>query len=211
MGVLRDIQLGLESYFDLEPFMDVEECRLRRVVAGENDRECLMVRTQGEFVELGLFVDPELEERAADYMSLEGPGLDAWAALVEGVSHFLYVGHCGRFDRRVSLNELEYQAEVDKFLFTAECVTLEGKPLGPQLEYLYRKLFYGWSYVDAGNGRLELYRDANARAKRLCEKWLNDVMRHGYTLSDLQREGRRFYRKNFDGKSRAPKAKSLAL
>lgn len=211
MGVLRDIQLGLESYFDLEPFMDVEECRLRRVVAGDNDRECLMVRTQGEFVELGLFVDPELEERASDYISLDSPGLDAWAALVEGVSHFLYVGHCGRFDRRVSLNELEYQAEVDKFLFTAECKTQTAKPLGPQLEYLHRKLFWGWSYVDSGDGRLSLYRDANARAQRLCEKWLDDVKKRQRTLADLQREGRRFYRKNFDGKSRAQKAKSLAL
>ena len=70
MGVLRDIQLGLESYFDLEPFMDVEECRLRRVVAGDNDQECLMVRTQGEFVELGLFVDPELRRNGPPTISV---------------------------------------------------------------------------------------------------------------------------------------------
>ena len=210
MGILRDIQLGLEAYFDLEPFMDVEECRLRRLVSGENDRECLMVRTQGEFVELGLFVDPELEERAADYIDLASPGLDAWAALVEGVSHFLYVGHCGRYDRRVSLNELEYQAEVDKFLFTAARVVRGGTSLSTQLDTLYRRLFFGWSYVDAGNGRFGLYQDANARAQILCEKWLNDVKKKQCTMTDLQREGRRFYRKNFDGKSRAPKAKSLA-
>ena len=210
MGVLRDIQLGLESYFDLEPFMNVEDCRLRRVVSGENDRECLMVRTQGEFVELGLFVDPELEDRAADYIELESPGLDAWAALVEGVSHFLYVGHCGRYDRRVSLNELEYQAEVDKFLFTAARVVSSSRSLGPQLELLYRRLFFGWTYVDSGNGRFALYRDANARAQTLCEKWIRETKKNTWTMSDLQREGRRFYRKNFDGKSRAPKAKSLA-
>lgn len=210
MGILRDIQLGLEDYFDLEPFMDVESCRLLRVGTEINDRECLMVRTQGEFVELGLFVDPELEELAADFVELGSPGLDAWAALVEGVSHFLYVGHCGRFDRRVSLNELEYQAEVDKFLFTASQVIREARPLKPQLEGLHRRLFSGWSYVDSALDRFGLYRDANARAQALCGKWIAEVQKNQWTMTELQREGRRFYRKNFDGKSRAPKAKSLA-
>ena len=129
MGVLRNIQLGLERYYDLVPFMDVEDCRLQRVGDVGHDRECLMVRTRGDYVELGLFVDPELEERAADFHGLGGPGLDAWAALVEGVSHFLYVGHCGTFDRRVSLNELEYQAEIDKFLFTAASFAQDSEQL----------------------------------------------------------------------------------
>ena len=77
MGVLRNIQLGLECYYDLVPFMDVEDCRLQRVGDVGHDRECLMVRTRGDYVELGLFVDPELEERAAEFHGLGGPGLDA--------------------------------------------------------------------------------------------------------------------------------------
>lgn len=210
MGVLRNIQLGLERYYDLVPFMDVEDCRLQRVGDVGHDRECLMVRTRGDYVELGLFVDPELEERAAEFHGLGGPGLDAWAALVEGVSHFLYVGHCGTFDRRVSLNELEYQAEIDKFLFTAASFAQDFEELSGQLVVLYRQLFFGWSYVGAGDSRFELYRDANRRAQALCARWLEDVKKRQWGLADLQREGRRFYRKNFEGKSRAPMAKSLA-
>ena len=210
MGILREIQVGLEDYYDLTPFMDVEDCRLLRIEESANDRESLMVRTRGDYVELGLFVDPELEARAADFEGLGEPGLDAWAALVEGVSHFLYVGHCGRFDRRVSLNELEYQAEIDKFLFTAASFAYDSENLSGQLSLLYRNLFFGWSYVDAGDGRFDLYRDANRRAQTLCARWLDDVKRRQCSLVDLQREGRRFYRKNFEGKSRAPLAKSLA-
>ena len=50
MGVLRNIQLGLERYYDLIPFMDVEDCRLQRVGDVGHDRECLMVRTRGDYV-----------------------------------------------------------------------------------------------------------------------------------------------------------------
>ena len=211
MGLLRDIQLGLERYYDLDPFMNVEECRLLKVDGVDYNREYLMVKTLGDCVELGLFIDPELEERAALFHAIDGGGLDAWAALVEGVSHFLYVGHCGRYDRRVSLNELEYQAEADKFLFTAHRFMNPMRPLVRQLETLYRRLFEGWTYVDSPGGDHGLYLDASRRAAQTCTRWIHTIRRDRWSKDRLRREGRRFYRKNFDAKSQAHRQKWLPL
>lgn len=211
VSVLRDIQLGLEHYYDLEPFMDVEDCRLRKVDRKSYNREYLVVRTLGDSVELGLFIDPELEERAGRFHTMDGEGLDAWAALVEGVSHFLYVGHCGRYDRRVSLNELEYQAETDKFLFTAHRFVNANLSMVRQLETLYKRLFEGWTYVDSPGGEQDLYIDASRRAARTCQRWIRSVRSDHWSAERLRREGRRFYRKNFDAKSQAYRQGCLSL
>ena len=123
--------------------------------------------------------------------------------------HFLYVGHCGAFDRRVSLNELEYQAEIDKFLYRRS-FAYDSEQLSGQLLVLYRRAFF-WMVLRGCRGwPFRPLSRCKSTGQALCARWLEDVKKRQWGLADLQREGRRFYRKNFEGKSRAPMAKSLA-
>lgn len=83
-------------------------------------QEELLVHEDGEDLSLALCYAPALLERLGGY-EYRGLGadldrvLDSYCQLTEGVSHFLYLLQSALQDRRVSLLELETQAEVDKF------------------------------------------------------------------------------------------------
>ncbi len=77
-------------------------------------REALWVLEEEEGLSMALCLAEEL--LGAD--ALTDGGLDAWCAVLEGVSHLLYVVHRALNSRTVTRLELELQAEVDKFLAT---------------------------------------------------------------------------------------------
>jgi hypothetical protein len=84
----------------------------------DSDEE-LWVREGEDGLEVGLYYSAalrtHLEARSLRDAGWLAPGLDAYCRLAEGVSHFLYLARSAELGRRLSMLELEVQAEVDKF------------------------------------------------------------------------------------------------
>jgi hypothetical protein len=109
-------------------------------------QEQLFLLEEDGALEVGLYLDPALLVRlsAADPqgrsgLSLVTDDLPAFAAVAEGVSHFVYVLRCAAQGRPVSRLELELQAEVDKFAVAA--LHLWGRGLREGVGDLCRRLF----------------------------------------------------------------------
>ena len=163
------IQQHLEAIYGIRCELRVTDCLLdedqARALGGTmRAREELLVREGEGQVEVGLFLAPELLHRAAD--------LGAFCEAAEGVSHFLYLHRAAALDRRVSLLELEAQAEVDKFAICALGAWAEDGE-GSHARGLLRRLF------DEGTLRDELseqeswrYREANRLARAYCRRLL---------------------------------------
>ncbi|MGC4115902.1 MAG: hypothetical protein QM765_15180 [Myxococcales bacterium] len=116
--VLRDLQRALEIIYGVTAPLDVGGVLVEPVRPGLVEE--LLVRTADDTVEVGLSLGAGVLERLPE-LSTDAPAsflgdlLPAFAAAAEGVSHFVYLTVHALTDRRVSLLELEAQAEVDKF------------------------------------------------------------------------------------------------
>ena len=99
-------------------------------------------------LEIGLYYSAalrtRLEARSLRDSGWLAPGLDAYCRLAEGVSHFLYLARSAALGRRLSMLELEVQAEVDKF---ASLVLHHWRSLQPaSARQLHARLFRDVSY-----------------------------------------------------------------
>ncbi len=117
-GVLRELQRALEIIYGVTAPLDVEGTLVAPTRPGLVEE--LLVRSADDTLEVGLSLGSGVLERLPE-LSRDAPGtflgelLPAFAAAAEGVSHFVYLTVHALGDRRVSLLELEAQAEVDKF------------------------------------------------------------------------------------------------
>jgi hypothetical protein len=151
----REVQLRLESFYALEAGPDVAEF-VR--VAGAGERETLLVRQDGDDVEVGLVLPAPRNDTS----------LDEGAQLIEGVSHFVYVAERARTELGVTELELELQAEVDKFVVLA----FEGGVLAfSRAHGVRRALFEGAEHLHAeGTERGQRYRLASRLADRVAAR-----------------------------------------
>lgn len=109
-------------------------------------REELLVSEGADGLELSLYLEPTLLERLASLRPVEAlfTELPAFCEVAEGVSHFLYVARSAALERKVSLLEMEAQAEVDKF---ALCTVLRwGQDVGHWATDLVDRLFHAVSF-----------------------------------------------------------------
>jgi hypothetical protein len=109
-------------------------------------REELLVSEGDEGLELSLYLEPTLLSRLGGMHPVEAvrTELRAFCEVTEGVSHFLYVIRSAALERRVSLLEMEVQAEVDKF---ALCTVLRwGHDVAHWATNLVDRLFYAVSF-----------------------------------------------------------------
>ncbi|HTS83400.1 MAG TPA: hypothetical protein VMH40_22575 [Myxococcaceae bacterium] len=115
--------------------------------APDSDEE-LWVHEAEDGLELGLYYSAALRTHLAKgSLGEEGwiaTRLDAYCRLAEGVSHFLYLVRSATLGRRLSMLELEAQAEVDKFASLA----LQRWPTlhGGSARELHARLFRDVSY-----------------------------------------------------------------
>jgi len=162
---------------------------------GRADEE-LLVQQDEEGLELALCFAPGLLARLSAYE--EGPvqrllerELDGYCQVAEGVSHFLYLAHCAAQEQRVSLLELEAQAEVDKF---ALCLLHRwGDGAGAWAEELLARLFDRVRYREqlAPEERWR-YQEANRLSRSYCRSLMGHVTAR--RLESLLRELRYAYR-----------------
>jgi hypothetical protein len=157
--------------------------------------ESVLMSENGNSLDLCLFLDQQLLNRLKGEKPLEllraARLKDVWTVL-EGLSHFNYLVWSARRDRKVTLMELEMQAEVDKFVST--WLLAHSQPDCDFRHLLHRWLFEDVSFNPAlTDAQHERYRIANDYAGRYCHGLLSrmyddherclDELRHFYRLS----------------------------
>ncbi len=182
---LRNIQLELEQFYELEGAPDVLEF-IRD--GGPESRETLVLRQRDDELEIALVLPP-LSTLSDD--ELPDQPCDGWLQVVEGVSHFVYVAERARTNLPATLLELEIQAEVDKYVVVAlRRGSLESGEWGEEERDLHGRLYGQVRYLHApGTEDGERYRLANALAARFIARLVQRKEPH-----ESLRLLRRFYR-----------------
>lgn len=159
--------------------------------------EQLLVLEDGGAVELSLYLDQAVLERLVarcPLRALSDENLADYCTALEGVSHFHYFVWSAGHARRVSLLELELQAEVDKYA-SALRLMLEQRD-GRFPGELFERLFEGVTFLPhlAPEERAR-YEEAHRFAARFCRRLEERFMRRRRARPEaLLAELRAFYR-----------------
>ena len=202
--LLNRLQVDLENIYEVQSGYRVADFLIddpdlaRRLDTTPNARdipEKLLIRQDGDSVDLALYLDPGVLQRldANDPTeSLHGENLhDFWTAL-EGISHFLYLTWNARHERSVTLLEMELQAEVDKYILAAFLFGRQLRCLVPRA--LHRHLFaYARFDERLDEAERHRYHSANYFAGRFCA-YIEKEFLHPGARSGLVNTLRRFYR-----------------
>lgn len=160
-SLARAVQHRLERFYDLPPSPSIDSFS-RAAVAGE--REEMLVRDQGEHVELSVTLPPAgllAEGRALP--------LDVLCQVVEGVSHFVYLAAKIEAGDAATQLELELQAEVDKFALLAFAPLAHGDR--DAAHAMHARLYDDVRFLhSAGTEHGDRYRVANDLAARFCAR-----------------------------------------
>lgn len=169
----------------------------------EHAREKLLLLEDEEGLNLSLYIDAEVFERLQGpdpFESLDPSNLEEFCLVLEGLSHFIYLGWHALRDRPVTLLEMELQAEVDKYIILLHWLESHDTRMRPG--QLTRLLFESNRYhPDLGHEQTRRYFEANRYAMRYC---LHLEARFGglRDRNGLLAELRRFYRLGQQGKVR---------
>jgi hypothetical protein len=189
--ILSTIQKQLEQLYQLNLHINVEDFLIDREMlctiyphfkTQALPQELLLVNSQEETHDIGLFVEPSvLENLKADdpQRTLDQNNLEDFLTAVEGVSHFVYLAQHVLTDHPVTELELEIQAEVDKYLL---CLLYEtpSAPLAPRK--ILRGLFHSYRLMSSlTDEQKERYHMAHRVAYRFCQA----LGRHCQSLSHL--------------------------
>jgi hypothetical protein len=153
--------------------------------------ETVLLSQKGDGIEMSVFLDDALLDRLEKkdpINSISPDALSDLAIVVEGISHFHLIAWCAKTGRKVTMLELELQAEVDKFVTTSLiAMQQEERDLASNL---HRLLFSKVTYRDTlSHHEKERYRFANDYAARFCHR-----LRARLGSQRALRELRYFYR-----------------
>lgn len=197
-GVLGRLQAeleglhGVEAGGRVEDFLVTDSVLERLGVAAPRAPEQVLVLEDSGELSLAVYFDPQvlatLHGVRSDPRALLASGLRVFSLALEGVSHFVYLAHRAAAGRRVSLLELELQAEIDKFAVAALHLARAGHR--DRVPTLLRRLFDEVTYLPHLDGEeLERYRTANRLARDYCRSLLPHLAagRVEAFLQDLRR------------------------
>ena len=158
-----------------------------------NTQETVLVQEEEGELALSVFLDDEILCRLKDADPLRNLCVtdlnDLWTVL-EGVSHFNYIVWSAQKNRKISLLELEMQAEVDKFISTLiMALHQEDTELADKMHgWLFDEIHFN---ADLNHDQRERYTTANNYAARFCHGFRQRFQRNNHKgLHEL----RRFYR-----------------
>lgn len=212
--IYQEMQDALERRYDLTlpcqvtPFVSHDHDFVRQLT-GETriPPEMLLIREDTGDLDITLFLEQSLIDstsgsNANQHSSKE---YDDYCTILEGVSHFVYLVWNAQYGRQVKPIEMELQAEVDKFVFSAladgDSETTETRSQSrprPQSKHqlLFDSLFRQVKYFHVpGTDMHHRYTVANKFAEQYCS-WLSCHFQ--FTVGDpmLYAELARFYRMN---------------
>jgi len=201
---IAKLQRCLEQLYDVSVSHDVEDFlihdadltrQLENNPAGRQIPEKLLVHESEEGLDIALFLEKALVDRLRQddpVEQLHAGNLPDFLAALEGVSHFLYLVWSATHGRRVSILELELQAEIDKYILAAMLLARNAGGTVPAglHHWLFDETRLDPCLDDDARRR---YRDANMFARQYCA-WLQRrfMTRRGET--GMVSELRRFYR-----------------
>lgn len=191
---------GIRCQYRARDFL-VDADAARALGGTGRSREELLVAHDGESLDLALYLEPAMLERVSRLEhrpdALLEEELPSFCEVTEGVSHFVYLAQTASLERRVSMLELEAQAEVDKF---AVCTLLRwGQHAAHWANRLVSTLFERVRYQDTLTAAERWrYTEANRLARRYAQRLL-PAIRAG-RLDALLSELRRAYRLGADAK-----------
>ena len=206
--IYQNMQQEIERRYDLhlpcqvKHFVSHDEKIVKHLTGmSEIGPEVLLVREDSDALDITLFLEKDLVESIMDneLPARSGKAFDDYCTILEGVSHFVYLVWNAQFGRQVKPIEMELQAEVDKFVFSAledstPARERQGGEHGKELRELLVRLFQNIRFTHApGTALYYRYRTANALAYRYCQ-WLcsHFHITHGNPM--LYAELARFYR-----------------
>lgn len=157
----------------------------------ESIEETVLVAQDGAGLAVSVYLDKALLSRLArgnPLQHLKPRQLRDLSVVLEGLSHFNYLGWCAGQDKSVTLLELELQAEVDKFVATRLLAHEQNKPEITRM--LHHWLFGDVSFHPSLNAdERHRYETASDYAARFC-RYLGQRMDDGFGMQEL----RHFYR-----------------
>jgi hypothetical protein len=153
----------------------------------------VLVVDEDDGLAISVFLDDEVLQRLHAGDPLKGLRAndlqDLWTVL-EGISHFNYIAWNARNNRRVSLLELEMQAEIDKFVSALFLALAQDDD--QLVRNMHRWLFDEISFNrELSDDQLERYTTANSYAARFCHGLHARLTKSHYRE---MHELRRFYR-----------------
>jgi len=216
--IYQEMQDALALRYDLTlpcqvtPFVSHDHDVVRQLT-GETriPSEMLLIREDKGNLDITLFLERSLIDSTID-STVSGntnhhacKKFDDYCTILEGVSHFVYLVWNAQYGRQVKPIEMELQAEVDKFVFSAladvdpETAGSQSRPQSrPQSKHqlLFDSLFRQVKYFHVpGTDMHHRYTVANKFAEQYCN-WLSCHFQ--FTVGDpmLYAELARFYRMN---------------
>ena len=200
--MLSQLQDHLTRIYRVDPGYDVSDFlitdpQLAKTLAGSSlisgTDESVLVQEDDDGLALSVFLDSDLLERLNSNNPMSGLRADQLADLwtvLEGISHFNYIAWSARKNRRISLLELEMQAEIDKFV-SALFLALHQEDTG-LVDNIHRWLFDEVTFnPQLSQDQQERYVTANQYAARFCHGLHERLSKDNYL--EL-RELRQFYR-----------------
>lgn len=196
---VNNLQDQLQDIYELDIEQRVSDylitCPIQAGMLDEGEsisgqKEKLLLRQSEDELSLSLFLDDDVVQSVQDRHPLQN--MQNFCFALEGVSHFLYLLWNASYDRRITLLELELQAEIDKFVMMVLAMDNEEINLDPG--YFRKLLFENTSlHEELDDTRKERYLEASRLAEKYCWKlesnYLGSRSRQQF-LSEL----RQFYR-----------------
>jgi hypothetical protein len=206
LSLVRELQALLAALYDAPVDQDVHDYLITDAAQAAalqerqeplpTDEQLLLAETD-DGVAIGLYVDRSVLERLSVHCplrALNDDNLPDYCTALEGVSHFHYVTWSAGCDRRVSLLELELQAEVDKYASALSLMLAQREGRFPA--ELFRRLFEGASllpHLDAAER--SRYAEAHRCAARFCQRLEERFLRRRQARpAAMLAELRSFYR-----------------
>ena len=212
--IYQEMQDAIELRYDLTmpcqvtPFVSHDHEFVRQLT-GETriPPEMLLIHEDSGNLDITLFLEQSLVDSTSSVNANHHPSkekeYDDYCTILEGVSHFVYLVWNAQYGRQVKPIEMELQAEVDKFVFSAltdnDPEMNKSQPQSrPQSKHqlLFDSLFRQVKYFHVpGTDMYHRYTVANKFAEQYCY-WLSCHFQ--FTVSDpmLYAELARFYRMN---------------
>ena len=167
-------------------------------------RERLLIAEHEDGMDISLYISAEVMQLLEDIHPadlLNDGKYSEFCLILEGVSHFLYLVWNASHRRKLTLFEMELQAEIDKFILMQSLFDSERDRSSPDNRVAHW-LFEKHDYHDMlSSDELVRYERANRFAGKYCKE-----LQQQYEVSEMNRdllnELRRFYRFSREDKLR---------
>lgn len=188
--IFSQLQRELEKIYSLQNFAPVELFLMTKEELSQanpsslHKPQVLFQERDGEAF-LGVYLGEETKRRL-EQNGVEKAPLHDFCLATEEISHFVYLSHCASLEKKVSLLDLEVQAEVDKFLLASRYYASDPR--------LFPKLFQEVEFrKELDSKEHQRYQEANRLGAKMA-KWLQTKIRTRELGASVLGFLRNFYR-----------------